>query len=233
MHTVQILSQRLKRLIVELLLTIQYGVAQISVARTGYDVPELRRIWKENCVEMEPMILDSLINVGKSKECKMLKPAQLYKNELYKEYVKTWYKPENIFYTGWTGDRIPEIPDNNYDSHHFVSIDKKENLIGYISYSIDWISMNADRFGIISFDKGNIVFAKDVYKAVCDLFEVYQMNRISWCAYVDNPAIRGYRNFIKKHGGRECAYFRQNAKLQDGNLHDSVCFEILSSEFRK
>lgn len=163
----------------------------------------------------------------------MLKPAQLYKSELYEEYVKTWYKPENIFYTGWTGDRIPEIPDNNYDSHHFVSIDKEGNLIGYISYSVDWISMNADRFGIISFDKGNIIFAKDVYKVVCDLFEVYQMNRISWGAYVDNPAIRGYRNFIKKHGGRECAYYRQNAKLQDGKLHDSVCFEILASEFKK
>lgn len=58
------------------------------------------------------------------------------------------------------------------------------------------------------------------------------MNRISWFAYVENPAIRGYRNFIKKHGGRECGYYRQIAKLQDGKLHDSVCFEILASEFK-
>lgn len=162
----------------------------------------------------------------------MLKPAQLYKDRLYTEYVKAWYKPENIFYTGWTGDRIPEIPDNNYDSHHFVSVDSNDNLIGYISYSVDWISMCADGFGIISFDKGNIVFAKDVYTAVCDLFEKYHMNRISWMAYADNPAVRGYRNFIKKHGGRECGYHRKVAKLQDGKLHDSVEFEILASEFR-
>lgn len=163
----------------------------------------------------------------------MLKPAQLYKEKLYEEYVKTWYKPENIFYTGWTGDSIPEIPDNNYDSHHFVSIDKSDNLIGYISYSVDWVSMNADRFGIISFDKGNILFAKDVYKCICDLFEKYHMNRVSWCAYVENPAIRAYRNFVKKHGGIECGYRRQNAKLQDGKLHDSVEFEILANEFRR
>lgn len=162
----------------------------------------------------------------------MLKPAQLYKEELYEEYVKTWYKPENIFYTGWIGDRIPEIPDNNYDSHHFVSIDKNHNLIGYISYSIDWISMSADRFGVISFDKGNTEFIRDVYKAVCDLFEIYNMNRISWFAYADNPAIRGYRNFIKRYGGRECGYQRQVARLQDGKLHDGVQFEILAEEFR-
>ena len=162
----------------------------------------------------------------------MLKPAQLYKDKLLEEYVKTWYKPENIFYTGWTGDRMPEIPDNNYNSHHFVSVDKDDNLIGYISYSVDWISMNVDKFGIISFKKGNIEFIRDVYNAICDLFEKYHMNRISWFAYVENPVIRGYRNFIKKHGGRECGYYRQIAKLQDGKLHDSVCFEILASEFK-
>lgn len=161
----------------------------------------------------------------------MLRPAQLYKDRLYTEYVKTWYNPENMFYTGYTGDRVPEIPDNNYDSHHFVSVDKNNNLIGYISYSVDWGSMNADRFGIISFDKGNVEFARDVYKAVCNLFEIYHMNRVSWMAYVDNPAVRGYRNFIKRYGGRECGYHRQIAKLQDGRLHDSVEFEILASEF--
>lgn len=163
----------------------------------------------------------------------MLKPAQLYKERLLEEYIKTWYKPENIFYTGWTGDSLPEIPDNNYDSHHFVSIDNNGGLIGYISYSVDWCAMSATHFGIISFDKGNIEFIRDVYTAICDLFEVYNMNRISWCAYTDNPAIRGYRNFIKRHGGKECGYYRQIAKLQDGKLHDSIEFEILANEFRR
>lgn len=163
----------------------------------------------------------------------MLMPAQLYRDKLMEEYSKTWYKPENMYYTGWTGDSIPEIPDNNYDNHHFVSVDKNDNLIGYISYSVNWIPMSADGFGIISFQKGNIEFAKDVYKVICDLFEKYHMNRVSWKAYVENPAIRGYRNFIKKHGGRECGYYRQVSKLMDGKLHDSVEFEILASEFHR
>lgn len=162
----------------------------------------------------------------------MLKPAQLYKDRLYKEYIKTWYDSNYMYYTGWTGDQAPEIPDNNYDSHHFVSVDKDDNIIGYINYSVNWVSMSADRFGIISFKKGNIEFARDVYNAICDLFEKYHMNRISWLAYVENPAIRAYRNFIKKHGGRECGYYRQIARLQDGKFHDSVCFEILASEFK-
>ena len=93
-----------------------------------------------------------------------------------------------------------------------------DNLIGYISYNVDWASMSADRFGIVSFGEGNIEFAKDVYCVICELFEKYHMNRISWFTYVENPAIRAYRNFIKKHGGKECGYYRQVAKLQDGKI---------------
>lgn len=161
----------------------------------------------------------------------MLKPAQLYAEELQRKNTEAWYKPENIFWNGGAGDSSFNFPDNNYDSHCFVSIDKNNQVIGYIGYAVDWVAMSADRFGIISYDKGNLEFAKDLYKAICDLFEVYHMNRVSWMAFADNPAIRGYRNFIKKHGGRECGYHRQVAKLQDGRLHDSVEFEILAEEF--
>ena len=51
------------------------------------------------------------------------------------------------------------IPDNNADSHCFVSVDKDDNVIGYISYNVDWSAMSADNWGIISFDKGNLIFA--------------------------------------------------------------------------
>lgn len=172
-------------------------------------------------------------NGGRKGGIIMLKPAQLYEEELQEENIKAWYKPENIYWNGCTGDSTIELPDNNRDSHHFVSVDRDGNILGYISYYISWPAMSANGFGIISYRKNSIEFAKDVYKAVCDLFEVYHMNRISWRAFVGNPAIRGYRNFIKKHGGRECGYNRQVTRLQDGLLHDSVEFEILAEEFRR
>ncbi len=161
----------------------------------------------------------------------MLRPAQLYEEKLREENIKSWYRPENIYWNGGAGDNIPELPDSNHDSHDFVSVNKDGSIIGYISYAVDWTAMSADRCGIISFRKNSLEFAKDLYKVICDLFEVYHMNRVSWSAYADNPAVRGYRNFIKKHGGRECGYYRQRARLQDGKLHDSVSFEILATEF--
>ena len=161
----------------------------------------------------------------------MLKPAQLYKEKLIKKTYESWYEMENIYYSGWTGNDIPNLPENNYDEHNFVSVDKNDNVVGFISYGINWASMSAERFGIISFDKGSLIFGRDLFQVICNLFEVYHMNRISWQAYADNPAVKSYRMFIKKHGGKECGYFRQNRKLQDGLLHDTVLFEILASEF--
>lgn len=161
----------------------------------------------------------------------MLRPAQLYKDKLAEENIKSWYDPRNIYWNGGVGDSVIDLPDHTYDRHDFVSVDKNDNVLGYIGYSVDWTAMSANKFSIISFQKGNMMFVKDLYQAICDLFEVYHMNRISWLAYADNPAVKGYRNFIKRHGGRECGYQRQTVKLQDGMLHDTVCFEILAEEF--
>ena len=162
----------------------------------------------------------------------MLRPAQLYKEQLEIKNIENWYKSENIFYHGGTGEYAIDVPDNNGKYHCFVSVDKEDNVIGFISYTAHWDSMSAENFGIISFEKGNQTFVEDIYHVVCDCFYKFHFNRISWNCYADNPAIRGYRNFIKKCGGRECGYFRQHIKLKDGKLHDSVFFEILAEEFQ-
>lgn len=162
----------------------------------------------------------------------MLRPAQLYKDKLAEENIKSWYDSRNIYWNGGVGDSVIDLPDHTYDRHDFVSVDKQNNVLGYIGYNVDWVAMSASRFSIISFQKGNMIFVKDLYQAICDLFYTYHMNRISWLAYADNPAVKGYRNFIKRHGGRECGYQRQVVKLLDGTLHDIVYFEILAEEFK-
>ena len=45
----------------------------------------------------------------------MLKPAQLYKEELEKLFLRTWYDLKYMFYSGWTGSELPTIPDDLID----------------------------------------------------------------------------------------------------------------------
>lgn len=162
----------------------------------------------------------------------MLKPAQLYSTELNDKFTSSWYDISNIYYTGDTGFYDIELPDNNSNSHNFVSVDSDDNVIGYICYRVDWKSRSAYHFGIISFDKGNLEFIKDVMIAVDECFTKYNLNRVEWICYEDNPAIKMYKHFIKHHGGVQSAYHREVALLMDGKLHNSVEFEILKSEYK-
>lgn len=162
----------------------------------------------------------------------MLKPAQLYKDELNKKMVEGWYDIENMYYHNGPFVYSMDVADNNSDVREFVCIDG-ERLIGYISYDVDYMSMSAHNFGFISFDKGNVTLVKDVFNHIKDLFHSYHFNRVAWYCYADNPAIRGYRNFIQKFGGKEVGYLRQSTKLLDGKLHDSVIFEILKSDLKQ
>lgn len=93
-------------------------------------------------------------------------------------------------------------------------------------------------FAIVEYEDGTVHEVEPwSIQFVDNVMSEYELSErkknVSWFCFADNPAIRGYRNFIKKHGGIECAYHRQVAKLQDGKLHDSVEFEILASEFKK
>lgn len=101
----------------------------------------------------------------------MLKPAQLYAEELQRKNTEAWYKPENIFWNGGYGDSSFSFPDDNYNRHCFVSVDKNNQVIGYIGYEVDWAAMSAYGFEIINYDKGNLEFVRDLYQAICDLAE--------------------------------------------------------------
>lgn len=162
----------------------------------------------------------------------MLKPAQLYEEEIKLKKINGWYNKDNIYYYGGTGGSIISFDDNNIDSHDFASVDKDDNVIGYIGYYIDWKVKMVYGLSIISFDKGNLKLIKDLYQAIEDCFFKYNFNRIEWFCYSDNPAIRGYIKFIERCGGIQSGYCRQNIMLQDGKLHDTISFEIMKDEFK-
>ena len=162
----------------------------------------------------------------------MLRPAQLYREQLREKEYEFMYDMNSMYFHSWCGGEVTNIKDDNWDCHTFVSVDKNDKVIGYIAYNVDHASLSASSFGIISYDRGNLTFVKDVYQAVEDIFLKYNFNRIEWYCYADNPAVNGYRNFIKRVGGRECGYKRQHVMLLDHKLHDTVEFEILKEEFK-
>lgn len=158
----------------------------------------------------------------------MLKPAQLYKDELQRKLVETWYDEKYKFYYDTSGKYESCIPDNCEYQRHFASVDKDGNILGYIAYTYDNNSSYAKWFGILCFEGSYCIeFIKDVIRTIDDIFYKFNLNSIQFQCFAMNPAISAYRRFIKKYGGREVATLRQTSKLMDGMFYDSVLFEIL------
>lgn len=163
----------------------------------------------------------------------MIKSALNFADEIKSKYAERMYDIDYQWYFGWRGTEIPKIEENSYNAYRFASVGKDGNVIGYICYDTNLSSNSCINFGIISFDRGNLNFVRDVRQAINDIFYKYNFNRIEFHCFDGNPALRGYRNFIKKFGGREVGRLRKAVKLLDGKLYDTIIFEILKSDIRK
>jgi hypothetical protein len=90
----------------------------------------------------------------------MLVPAQMYKEELKIKIISTWYKIEYQYY--WQGyNNEPNFDDNNIYNRQFAFIENG-NITGYFSYSLDNSSKTIYNIGLLSFERPNCIFIKNV-----------------------------------------------------------------------
>lgn len=162
----------------------------------------------------------------------MLRPAQLYKEEINRKFMGIWYDTDYMYYSFDPGLAIFDPADTNQENHSFVSVDKDDHIVGIINYSVNWQTMSASSFGIMAFEKFNLTFGKDLHQAIEDIFFKYNLNRLQFWAVADNPAVKSYRRFIQRYGGTQNAYEHESCKLIDGKLHDAVAFELMARDFK-
>lgn len=162
----------------------------------------------------------------------MLQPALLHKEEINKRFVGVWYDPNYMWYSMDAGLSIYDPADNSRDHHQFVSIDKDNNILGVISYSVNWETKSATNLGIMAFERFNLVFGKDLMQAIHNIFFKYNLNRLTFYSVADNPVVKSYRRFINQYGGTISGYEHQCCMLLDGKLHDMECYEIMAENFK-
>lgn len=156
----------------------------------------------------------------------MLVPAIIHKNQIAAEMQKLYYTDNMLYLTGsrrnWNPD-IQEEPDEG--AYQFAIIDKNK-LIGYLCYYIDWYGSCANRFGLVSFDKGNSTIGVDVYKTIRHLIDDYKLHRIEFRMVGGNPVENHYDNICNHFGGTK-HILRDAIKDYQGNYHDDIIYEII------
>lgn len=165
----------------------------------------------------------------------MLRPAKLYEEKLKQLYVDMIYDIQNQYYIGYIGDNCLTLSDNNWNCREYacITVDKAgvTKVIGFFRYSINISANSVSSIGIVSFDKGNPVFIMDIYYHIHELFIKYNMDRIEFSAYTDNPVIAAYHRFCIHCGGSSVGVKHQCSRLMDGKLHDMEEFEILKQDY--
>lgn len=164
----------------------------------------------------------------------MLKRAILYKDELNKKYIEALDNERNKYFYGMYNNFSITVDESDWNSLQFVSVDKNNNIVGYIRGDIDRCVNYISSLAFINFTgQANVTFSKDCLKFFDLVFNTYKFNKIDWCVFVGNPAEKVYDKLIDKYGGRVVGTYKNDVYTYDKQLCDRKLYELMREDYLK
>jgi hypothetical protein len=164
----------------------------------------------------------------------MLKNVKLYEDRLIRLGYEYQYDLTKNLACGDTGGANNSFSNDNDNSHNFVSVNKEDEILGIIGYEIDWEARKVSSIYIISYsDRPCPLLIRDLLHVVHDIFLKYNLHKIEWRAYADNPVVPRYRKFCERYGGTEVGTLHESVLLMDGKVHDVIIFELMRENYLK
>lgn len=161
----------------------------------------------------------------------MLKPAGLYRDALMQKMVEIAFDDKYKYYYPMSWRDKFEIADSTWNVHQFVSVDKDDNIIGYLAYSIDRDAMVAYSLAIMNFGEPSVTFGRDLLRLFDDIFTKFKFRKAKWTAVVGNPIIPSYDRLCDKLGGRVVGFYEKNDRLMDGTYADRKLYELMAENY--
>ena len=172
----------------------------------------------------------------------MLVPAMCYKDEIEKAYTRLAYTQKLMWYDGCIENFKHELTEE--DGKYQYAIVESGQVIGYISFRVDWYCSMAYNFGLMSFmdiyfDNPSQEYKSTkpiIFKAIREVIrmvESFNLHRIDWRCVGGNPAERGYLGILKHFEDKydiARGVFRDNMKDRHGNYHDTIMFELIRKD---
>lgn len=186
----------------------------------------------------------------------MLVPAIQYKSEIEKQFTSIQYTDKYMWYTGSIENFDIEVRTEG-DKFAFAIIEPKYGeLVGYVSFRVDWYCSMAYNFSLIKFKYKIYDEAENEYmrgreninlpiggfyidtkpimasaiREVIRLIEGFNLHRIDFRCIRGNPAERGYDGIIKKFStwySIRIVDFKDNIKDKQGKYHDTIMYELI------
>lgn len=169
----------------------------------------------------------------------MLKPAILYCEALTKKFDELRYSDKIVWYNGCIEDGRFYCYGLNDDGSSYgrfqYAILNNDEVVGYISYTIDYYSSCCYNFGLLSFeDKPNIAISSAILEVINKII-AQKIHRIEFRGISGNHACRFYDRLLDRFSTKDSNGSWQSRKLtchdvfkdRYGEYHDSHIYEIL------
>ena len=171
----------------------------------------------------------------------MLVPAITYKEDIEKQFKAIQYSDKYLWYTGSIDNYDLEVKTEG-DKFAFAIVESCQ-VIGYISFRVDWYCSMAYNFSLIKFlphyfDNPTQEYKDSTPKMVSAIREVMRMikrfnlHKIDFRCVDGNPAEKKYYKIIY-NSAIDSEYYtrvirmRDNIRDREGNYHDTLIYELI------
>ena len=162
----------------------------------------------------------------------MLALAYKYQEELNSKMLEIAFNDKYKYYNnGIYWDYTKPIENDSWNKLQFVSIDKNDNILGYLEATIGRTNELISGLAIINFYDTNITFSKDLYEFLTSLFEKHNFRKIEFEVVQGNPIEKMYDRCVRKYGGRIVGILNQHVKLSDNNYYNLKMYEIFKVDY--
>ena len=155
-----------------------------------------------------------------------LVPAIQYKADIEKYIRSIYYSDESYLMSGFNHSYNEIITDDkNGTLFQWAILSNSRELMGFVSYTINWYDGILKNLKLLSFNNGSICIPCAL-KALTDLINQYNLHKLTFYCVDTNPVLQKYINFVNNNYGN-IMVIKDKFKYRYGKYHDLYRFDIL------
>lgn len=155
-----------------------------------------------------------------------LVPAITYKDQIEK-YIRSIYYSDKSYLMSGFNHSFNEIISDDRDGTLFqwAILNNSNQLMGFVSYQIDWYDSILKKLKLLSFVEGNICI-RYAMNAIVDKINRYNLHKMTFYSIDADPMLHKYINFVTNNNGT-ISIFKDDFKDIYGTYHDLYRFDIM------
>lgn len=155
-----------------------------------------------------------------------LVPAIIYKDKI-ENYIRSIYYSDDSYLMSGFNHSFNEVIEDDKDGTLFqwAILSNSNQLMGFVSYKINWYDAILKKLKLLSFVEGNVCI-KFAMQAIVDKINSYNLHKMTFWCIDEDPMLQKYINFTKNNNG-QVIILQDEFRDHYGKYHNLYRFDIM------